>query len=180
MTNTVYILHGRDSSPQSRKCELLAAAARRHGWKVVIPDYSQIPSADDRFKLFIDQHIDDERPGRVMIVGSSMGAYVALAASKKFKPDALLLLSPAVYLPGYALNEPTPHAARSVVVHGWCDDVVPPSFVVRFADRYKCELHLLDDIHDLSNSLPFIESLFIDMLDRLHPVSRLRRLAPTF
>jgi len=179
MTNTVYILHGRDSSPRSQKCELLSAACRHRGWKAVVPDYSGISSADDRARLFIEEHVDDERPGKVLIVGSSMGAYVALAASRKLKPDALLLLAPAVYLPGYALHDPMPHAARSVIIHGWCDDTVPPSYVVRFADRYKCELHLLDDRHDLSGSLPFIETLFNAMLDQLQPVSRLRRLTPT-
>jgi len=180
MTNIVYILHGRDSSPESPKCRLLAAAARRRGWKVVIPDYRDLKSADERLRRFVDEHVDDERPGKVILVGSSMGAYVALEASAAMSADMLLLLAPAIYLPGYDVLDPVPHARRTVLVHGWCDDVVPPSFAVRFADRHKCELHLLDDTHDLGSSHAFIEELFGSMLDRLQPVPKLRRLAPTF
>lgn len=179
MTNTVYILHGRDSSPNSRKCQLLAGVARKQGWQVVMPDHSAISSADDRLQHFLDRHGDDERSGKVVLVGSSMGAYVAMEASKRLKTNTLLLLSPAIYLPGYAQSDPVPHAGRTIMVHGWCDEVVPPSYAVRFADRHKCELHLLDDVHDLGHSLAFIEQLFSAQLERLQPVSRLRRLAPT-
>jgi len=178
MTNTLYILHGRDSSPESRKCLAFSAIARKKGWKVVIPDFTDMASPDARVRKFLDKHGDDERPGKVVIVGSSMGAYVALEASKSIVTDTLLLLAPAIYLPGYDVADPVPVADRTVLVHGWCDAVVPPSFVVRFADRHKCELHLLDDVHDLGNSVDFLEGLLGSILDRLQPVSRLKRLAP--
>lgn len=178
MTNTLYILHGRDSSPDSRKCQLFSAIARKHGWKAVIPDFRGIDSPDARLEHFLDKHLDDERPGKVVVVGSSMGAYIALEASKAFAVDTLVLLSPAIYLPGYAVTDPVPEANRTILVHGWCDAVVSPSFAVRFADRHKCELHLLDDAHDLGNSLDFLEGLLDTTLAGLQLMPRLKRLTP--
>ncbi len=178
MTNILYILHGRDSNPDSRKCQFLSSVAHKCGWKVIIPDFSGIDSPDARIQHFLDKHGDDERPGKVVVVGSSMGAYVALAASRSFAIDTLVLLSPAIYLQGYEVSDPVPEAKRTVVVHGWCDSVVPPSYVVRFVDRHKCELHLLDDVHDLGNSYIFLKQLLDSVLTKLQPISQLKRLTP--
>jgi alpha-beta hydrolase superfamily lysophospholipase len=37
----------------------------------------------------------------IVLMGSSMGAYVATVAAETIKPSGLFLLAPAFYLPGY-------------------------------------------------------------------------------
>ena len=96
----------------------------------------------------------------LVLVGSSMGGYVSTVASETLKPDALFLLAPAFYLPGYASQDPVPYATSTFVVHGWGDDVVPSGNSIDFARRQRCALHLLDGDHRLNAALPAIEPLF--------------------
>lgn len=158
ITNTLYILHGRDSSPQGKKIKALSAIGRDCGWKVIVPDYSNIKDPDERVARFLETQ---ERPvGKVILAGSSMGSYVAIEASKTFKPDALFLLAPAIYIEGYAEFDPKPVAEHITVVHGWDDKLIAPACAVRFADKHKTDLHLLNDGHELYNSIDFIEKTF--------------------
>ena len=174
MTPTVYLLHGRDSSPLSVKIQHLSALATAHGWRVVAPDFSTTVDPDLRVRLFLE--IAEKGCGKNIIVGSSMGGYVALQASKTVKPDALLLLAPALNLPGYAELNPQPVAGETTIIQGWSDDVINPESVFEFANRYRSTLHLVNDDHALHQSLPFIETVFSAMLNRCRPVSRLERI----
>ena len=175
LTNTVYIFHGRDSSSQGRKIKALAAVAKKCGWKVIIPDFRRIKDPDQRIARFIEKH---QRPyGKVVFAGSSMGSYVAIEASRTFRPEALFLLAPAVYLKGYAQPDPRPVADHTTVIHGWDDKVVAPACAVRFADKFKTDLHLLNDQHELHDSMPFIEKTFQRLLESQTESSRLEKLA---
>ena len=60
------------------------------------------------------------------LVGSSMGGYVATVAAETLKPKGLFLLAPAFYLPGYRQTDFKPPTDRTLVFHGWRDDIVPP------------------------------------------------------
>ena len=175
MTPTVYFLHGRDSSPLSLKIKRLSAIATSHGWKVVAPDLSTIKDPDQRARLFLDS-VEGGCCAKSVIVGSSMGAYVALLASTTIKPEALLLLAPALGLSGYAELEPQPVAGETTIVHGWSDDVIDPVSVFHFAETHQSTLHLVNDDHTLHQTLPFIETVFSAMLNRFRPVSRMERL----
>lgn len=177
ITNTVYIFHGRDSSPQGRKIRALAAIARECGWKVVVPDFRRLKDPDLRVERFLEKM---ERPaGKIVFAGSSMGSYVAIEASKVFKPEALFLLAPAIYIEGYGQLNPAPVADHITVIHGWDDNLIAPARAVRFADKFKTDLHLLNDGHELYNSIPFIEKTFRSVLESLSPVSRLQRIVAT-
>ena len=174
ITNTVYIFHGRDSSPQGKKIKALAAIARSNGWKVITPDFSRIKDPDERVRQFLEKH---ERPaGKVIMAGSSMGSYVAIEASKSFKPDALFLLAPAIYIEGYGQINPEPDAGHITVIHGWDDKLIDPARAVRFADKFKTDLHLLNDGHELYNSIPFIEKTFTGLLNEHAYAGRLENL----
>ncbi len=174
ITNTVYIFHGRDSSPQGKKIKALAAIARKQGWKVIAPDFSKIKDPDARVKRFLEKH---ERPaGKVVLAGSSMGSYVAIEASKAFRPDALFLLAPAIYIEGYGEINPEPDAKHITVIHGWDDKLIEPTRAVRFADKFKTDLHLLNDGHELYNSIPFIERTFTGLLGEYANTTRLENL----
>jgi len=177
VTNSVYIFHGRDSSPEGRKIQAMAAIARTCGWKTIIPDYSAIKDPDERVRLFFETY-DAPTVGKKILAGSSMGGYVAIEASRIVKPDALFLLAPAIYIQGYAQINPEPVAGHTTIIHGWNDQLIAPTCAVRFADRFKADLHLLNDQHELYQSIPFIERVFHDLLQSHSSATRLASLVP--
>jgi predicted esterase YcpF (UPF0227 family) len=177
MTPTVYFLHGRDSSPLSVKIQRLSAIATSLGWKVVAPDLSATKDPDLRVTLFLD--IAEQKGAKSVIVGSSMGGYVALMASKVLKPDALLLLAPALNLDGYREAAPIPVAGETTIVHGWNDHLIDQATVFEFAADHLSTLHLVNDDHTLQQTLPFIESVFRSILNRCNRDLRKSRLAAT-
>ncbi len=174
MTPTVYLLHGRDSSPLSVKIKRLSAIATTQGCKVIAPDLSATLDPDLRVALFLDIAKDD--CGGSVIVGSSMGGYVALMASKVIKPNALLLLAPALNLEGYREPAPEPVAKKTTIVHGWNDHLIKPAASFQFAKTHRSTLYMVDDDHSLQQSIPFIEEVFLSMLKRSQSVSRQGRL----
>ena len=174
MTPIVYFLHGRDSSPQSVKIQQLSAVARRCGWKVVAPDFSSTKDPDERVRMFLE--VAQQNYAKSVIVGSSMGGYVALVASTILKPAALLLLAPAVSMSGYREAKPEPVADETTIIHGWNDELIDPKGVFSFAESHRTTLHMVKDDHVLQQSIPFIEMVLVDILTRCSPVSRQSRL----
>ena len=85
--------------------------------------------------------------------------YVSTVTSARLRPDGLFLLAPAFYLNGYSNQDPTSLAKRTMIVHGWGDEVVPAGNSVRFACQQRCSLHLLDGDHRLNRAMPQIEKL---------------------
>jgi len=73
----------------------------------------------------------------IVLMGSSMGAYVATVAAETIKPSGLFLLAPAFYLPGYLRTEFDPPAKYTRVIHGWRDDIVRPNMPGGFAKNIK-------------------------------------------
>ena len=174
MTPTLYLLHGRDSSPQSTKIQHLSVVAKNKGWRVVAPDLSSTKDPDKRVEMFLE--IACENTSRCVIVGSSMGGYVALVAAKTLKPSAMLLLAPAVNIPGYRETDLTPSTADTTIIHGWNDELISPDSVFEFAGKHQTTLCMMDDDHFLKRSIPFLESVLVETLQRCSPVSRQSRL----
>ena len=164
-TLTVVFAHGKESGPWGTKIRTLAEVAAELGCKVVSVDFTAATDPDARVDILKEALTAIEGP--LFLVGSSMGAYVVTVASADLRPVALLLLAPAFHLPGYAEQNPVPHADRTVVVHGWHDQVVPVDNALHFSRRYAIELHLLADGHQLLDSLPQIKDMFRQMLHRL-------------
>ncbi|MBF0424478.1 MAG: alpha/beta hydrolase [Magnetococcales bacterium] len=156
--DVVYFAHGKEGTPWGRKIERLAEVARRRGFHVESPDYTDIPDPDRRVEMLLARAPIPAR--RLVLVGSSMGAYLSVVASRKLRPDGLFLMSPALYLWDYADQDPHPHARVTVVVHGWRDDVVPPANSVRFAQKHRATLHMVDSDHRLLDALPFLTQAF--------------------
>jgi hypothetical protein len=166
--DVVRFAHGKDSVAWSWKVQRLAPIAERHGFAVESPDYSDTMDPDERVRRLLALGSPD---GALVLVGSSMGAYVSTVASEQLHPLALFLLAPAVYLEGYAVPDPTPRAREVEVVHGWNDDVVPVDHAIRFADRHApwlpTRLHLLPDGHPLADSVRELDGLFDAFLTRV-------------
>lgn len=165
--DVVRFAHGRDSTAWGTKIQRLTRVAERHGFEVESPDYTSTTDPDERVRMLLAL---GKPEGTLVLVGSSMGAYVSTVASAELEPRALFLMAPAVYLDGYEIPDPAPHARQVEVVHGWNDDIVPVVNAQRFADRHApwlpMRLHLLPDGHALAESLEEIESLFDAFLRR--------------
>ena len=165
----VIFSHGRESGPWGSKIRALADVAERLGTQVMSVDYREHPhgtpqdkNAEGEADRRVGQLLSITLPehSQLVLVGSSMGGYVSTVASIRLQVDGLFLLAPAFYLPGYANQELTPRAHKTMIVHGWSDGVVPVHNSIRFASQHQCDLHLLEGDHRLNAALPKIEPLF--------------------
>ncbi|WP_305042876.1 alpha/beta fold hydrolase [Geoalkalibacter sp.] len=158
----VVFAHGKESGPWGAKIQALAEVAGDCGYAVLSPDFSDLSDAAGRVPRLLEQI--PKKPGELILVGSSMGGYVCLAASPVLKPRGLFLMAPAIGLPGYERTDPAPQAERTLIVHAWQDAIVPAANVIAFAQRHQTQLHLLDSDHRLLNVLPLICLLFREFL----------------
>jgi pimeloyl-ACP methyl ester carboxylesterase len=197
-------LHGFASSPESSKAVWLGEALRREGVGYSCPDLNMPSFETLTVTRMVEQTLAavDAVEGPVALIGSSLGAYVAVhaaAADAGRRVDRLVLLAPALDFGGNRLTHLGPHsieewrragaltvnhyglggtrevgfalyedAARydafdvrlkvpTLVVQGRQDDLVDPAMVERWcAARPSVDLHLVDDGHQLRESLPFI------------------------
>ncbi|MEL6527775.1 MAG: YqiA/YcfP family alpha/beta fold hydrolase, partial [Chloroflexota bacterium] len=116
---TVYFFHGAFSSPQSVKIGRLKTIAESLGFTTVIPDHSAIREPDKRVADMLKRKPDES----CILVGSSMGGYVATVLSTSYKPHGLFLMAPAVFMPAttYEQQNLTPSADHVEIIHGWYD-----------------------------------------------------------
>jgi len=159
----VIFAHGKESGPWGSKIRHLADIAQAQGCTVLSPDYSDLAVPEARIERLLALELPPH--DRLVLVGSSMGGYVSTVASRQLHPAALFLMAPAFGMPGYAQADPVPDAGHICVVHGWRDDVVPAERGIRFAERYKATLHVLDADHRLNSVLPQLGGLFADFLE---------------
>jgi len=154
--NQLIFSHGKDSEPWGTKIVALADVARQQGWSVESVDYRGIDTVEARLEKLLE--VSRVLPPAVH-VGSSLGGFLAAAASLPVAARGLFLMAPAFELPGLP---PTPAVADCpmLVVHGWQDDIVPVDIGINFARAHAASLQVLDDDHRLHRSLPLIcESL---------------------
>jgi uncharacterized protein len=102
-------LHGFASSPSSSKARWMAARAEAVGWGFACPDLN-LPSFDtlavSRMLGQVDELLGTTAPGPVTLVGSSLGAVIAVFAAARDREraeagsrvDSLVLLAPALDL----------------------------------------------------------------------------------
>lgn len=204
----VIYVHGFASSPESSKATFFAERFGAAGIKCLCPDMNQPVFATltvSRMLQQLEKRISSLPPGEIVLIGSSLGGFVAVEAAARQVGEArhpisrLILLAPAVELewdrwsevgPGgierwrntgdvevfhYALDRTErlmfafyEDAARyhpasrqlalpMLIFQGRQDESVSPDVVQRFAQRQKnATLHMLDDGHQLKNSLEFI------------------------
>jgi uncharacterized protein len=205
---TVFYLHGFASSPQSSKATFFAERCASRGIRLECldlnqPDFSTLTIS--RMLQQLEKRIAAIPPADVVLIGSSLGGFVAVEAAARQVNQArhpitrLILLAPAVELEWekwdelgiggvdawrrtgeievfhYAFQENRTlkfafyedaskyHAASRrlpmpmVIFQGRQDESVSPEVVERFAAAQpNAVLHLLDDGHQLKNSLDFI------------------------
>lgn len=166
--------HGKESGPWGTKITFLAEVAKARGFEVISPDYSQQPDPDRRVEQLLA--LAPRARGALVLAGSSMGGYVSAMAAGALAPDALFLIAPALYFPGYDREPPAP-PALTAIVHGWGDDIVSPDKPIRYAAMHRARLTLLDAGHTLNERLPELGALLGALLDqaKLHAAYRQAR-----
>jgi alpha-beta hydrolase superfamily lysophospholipase len=162
---TVVFSHGKESGPWGLKITRLARVAEEIGFAVLSIDYRGVDDPVARVRLLLAHCPEDG--GRTVLVGSSMGGAVSLAAAAVIRPAGLFLMAPAIGIPGYPDLPPLTEVPPTVIVHGWDDAIVPPGPVLDFACRHRLELALVPDGHNLENSLDFLTDRFRFFLGRV-------------
>ena len=157
----VHFVHGKESGPWGVKIQRLAKIAKEHNYEVVSLDYSDLADADERVKRLLDANPNSPN---LILVGSSMGGYVATVASNQLSPLGLFLMAPAFFIASYREQCPTPKAEKISIVHGWRDEIIPPANNFRFAEMHRAQLHLIDGDHRLNDAIEVIAALFNQFL----------------
>ena len=161
----VVFAHGKESGPWGSKIRHLADVATRLGAEAISPDYSDLDDPQARVMRLLALSFPHHR--KLVLVGSSMGGYVSIVASRQLRPAGLFLMAPAMDLPGYPEASPMHGSDDLEVVMGWRDEVIAPASIVEYARQYAARLHLLNADHRLGGVLPEVGELFRRFLDRV-------------
>jgi hypothetical protein len=109
MPMQVFYLHGFASSARSSKAGFFRSRLAEHGIDLLTPDFNQPDFAGltiTRMLAQVSAMIADLPPGPVHLIGSSLGAFVALqAAAVEARVERLVLLAPALDFSGNRLRE---------------------------------------------------------------------------
>jgi predicted alpha/beta-hydrolase family hydrolase len=163
MPGHVILSHGLNSGPSATKVSALAAEAERLGWSHERPDYTAIDARMqvDEIRLRLDQLMQRcaVAPRPLVLAGSSMGAFISALATLEAPCAGLFLIASPVNIDGF------PRGLRAavlptVLVHGWRDEVCPVGDVIRWAQRRRDRLLLVDDDHRLEGHVDVCAQAF--------------------
>lgn len=161
----ILFAHGLESGPIGRKSQALLDA----GYEVLAPDGRGLDLAQ-RIERLVEVLVATEPTP--LLVGSSFGGIAGLvaalvAAERGVTVPGLVLCAPALMLPpppGTVERLRCP--ARTILVHGTRDEVIPIEVSRRFAHEHGAELREVDDDHGLGHAgLPVI----LAAIAALHP-----------
>jgi predicted esterase len=158
----VHFIHGKESGPGGRKLAALSEVAGDAGWRTCSLNYAHTTDPAARLQQLVTACLGERGP--LLLVGSSMGGWVAAEAARRVGARGVFLLAPAVYMAGYPSQEPVVPHEHTDIVHGWDDDVIPYDNAVRFARTNGCTLHLVQGDHRLSAQIPLLCELFTSFL----------------
>lgn len=154
----VVFSHGRDSGPWGIKIGAMAETARAEGYSIDSVDYRGVDSPEERIARLLE--VCKSIPGELVLVGSSLGGYVSLAAAAALHARGVFLLAPALYMDDLPPLQASAFDCPVSIIHGLRDDVVPVEHSVRFAREHHATLHLIDSDHRMHDHVPFIKYLF--------------------
>jgi len=168
------LCHGFESGPDATKVTALADVAERLGWTHERPDFTGFDAVREKGPLGdvaarVDRLLaiarDASREGRVVLAGSSLGAWIAGRVSLQVPLAGLFLMAPPIVLdaahPLDAAEVPTS------IVHGWHDELIPAADVIAWAQNRSARLLLVDDSHRLSSHVQASADAFAALLSDL-------------
>jgi alpha/beta superfamily hydrolase len=158
----VVFSHGKETGPLGKKIQELSKIARSAGAQTLSVDYTKTQDPSQRVEILLNTPLPPHK--HLILVGSSMGAYVSTVASEQLQPHGLLLMAPAFGLEGYPIQDPIPHTSKCAAVHGWNDEVVPPQNVFRWAKSHQCKLVMVKDDHSLHHEIRVVGELLEKMI----------------
>lgn len=170
MSGLVILSHGLESGPDATKVSALAVVAESLGWRTLRPDYRDLDArglaaaAQPRLERLVAAIPPGER---VLLAGSSFGAFISGLASLQRAVAGLFLLATPHELPGYARPFAMAERVRAMLVHGWRDELCPVDAAIAIARGHGAELLLLDDDHRLSAHVDAIAAQFRLFLEAL-------------
>jgi alpha/beta superfamily hydrolase len=154
---TVCFSHGQESGPWGTKIRAMAEAVRELGCEAHSVDYQGIAEPGDRVARLVEECGDLSAP--LVLVGSSMGGYVATAAAPTLQAAGLFVLAPAYGVPGWPALPARDASIPHWIVHGWSDDVVPVDNSIQYAREHNATLHIVDGDHRLTANIDEIIGL---------------------
>lgn len=158
ITGHVVFSHGLHGTPFGTKIRALYEIAEAEGYDVAAVDYRGIDDPAERVQMLHDFCRDFT--GHLVLVGSSLGGYVSLAAAPTLHAGGVFLMAPALQGPGIpALPRGLPDCPVALV-HGWRDEVIPYEQSMRFASEHRLALHLVEADHRMHAAIPFLRYLF--------------------
>jgi pimeloyl-ACP methyl ester carboxylesterase len=158
----VIFSHGKDGEPWSRKISGLADIARAEGYRADSLDYRGIDSPRERVTKLVEHC--QKLPGELVLAGSSLGGYVAVAAASLLHARGVFLLAPALLMDGLPPLRQGVIDCPTTIIHGWRDTVVPPEHSFEFARQYRSTVHMLDTDHRMYDQLQNVNFLFEHVL----------------
>ncbi len=162
----VIISHGLESSPDATKAKALSRVVEAMGWTSERPDYRDRDN-DPAMSRLGDVHGRIERlhaltkkaEGPLILAGSSMGAFISARVSLQVPVAGLFLMAPPTQLEGFEIRLEAADVP-TCIVHGWDDELIPASEVVKWAQARRNQLVLVNDSHRLAEHVEFCAEVF--------------------
>lgn len=162
----VIFSHGKESGPNGAKIQLLSKIAQQMGFQTHSIDYTHCAHVSERVEM-LENFMAENKTQKLVLVGSSMGGYVATVVAEKFPLEGLFLMCPALYLSNYPIQAYRPITDKIEIVHGWQDEIVPYQNSIQFGQKTNARLHLIEDNHRLSTQRAFLGETFRQFLNHL-------------
>lgn len=158
--------HGMESGPNASKITRLDEMASARGFRCTRPDYGTQAKAPERVAQLLNIAKAQASDEPLVLVGSSMGAYISAMASLDVPVAGLFLMAPPVFCRGLepALRLRCEHVS---IVHPWHDELIDAGEVFAFARAYTTRLVMVNDSHRLTQSMPALEHAFAEFLNTL-------------
>src|SRR6202049_125060 len=138
----VVFSHGKDSVPCGRKITALADVARGEGYDVESVDYRGIETPRGCIDKLIE--VCKTLSGDLVLVGSSLGGYVTVAAASLLHARGAFLMAPALYMEGLPPLRERLLDCPAALVLSWREDGGPSENINPFARVYGASMHLVD------------------------------------
>src|ERR1700683_2594815 len=116
----VVFSHGKDSGPWGKKITALADVARSEGYDVESVDYRGLDTPRARVEKLLD--VCKTLAGELVLVGSSLGGYVSVAAASLLHARGAFLMAPALYMEGLPPLRERLLDCLAAIAHGWRGD----------------------------------------------------------